>query len=96
MSTKWVKESKSDLESVQRLRMYLYDGNGNDELIDIYEQVTNEVEEIEEELYKEKYEDKEDFEGQYNDIRKDIELLIKNFKKLKRDEILNELERVLF
>lgn len=95
MSTEWIKESNCCLEGVQRLRGYLYDGNGNDELIDIYEQINDEVEKIEEDLYMVEEDNKEDFEGHYDAMRHDIEVLIKDFKKLGKDEILKELKRIV-
>lgn len=96
MSTTWVKETKSELDGVIRFREYLYNGNATDELVDIYEQVTDEVEELEDELYKLEYLEKEEFEDEYKEMKEGIEQLIKDFKKLKRDEILEELKRIVF
>lgn len=90
-----VVKNKSELDGVKKLHDYLYDMSAdNYELLEIYEQIDEEVDSLENDLISR--DEDEDFEGQVDEMTKDIKDLINNFKKFTRTEILDELERIIF
>jgi hypothetical protein len=90
-----VTKNKSNLKSVGKLHDYLYDMQvENYELLEIYEDIDVEVDSLESEIaYNNEY---AHIEQELDEVRKDIQYIIKNFKKLKRDDILDELKRIQF
>lgn len=81
---------KSEQGSVKRLHDYLYgkigEGKNVDELIEIYEEIDRGVTYLEEDS---------NYEEELVKLQEDIRGVIKNFKKLKRDEILEELNNIV-
>lgn len=85
-----VRENKSSIEGVSRLYRMLYDMEDNNyELLEIYEQIDEEVENLEDDLY---YAKESNYENEYKGLVDELEYIIKNFKKMTRADILRALE----
>lgn len=85
-----VKENKSSIEGVGRLYRMLYDMEDNNyELLEIYEQIDEEVESLEDDLY---YAKESNYENEHKRLVDELEYIIKNFKKMTRADILRVLE----
>lgn len=85
-----VKENKSSIESVGRLYRMLYDMEDNNyELLEIYEQIDEEVENLEDDLC---YAKELNYENEYKGLVDELEYIIKNFKKMTKANILRALE----
>src|SRR5690554_4045555 len=85
-----VRENKSSIEGIGRLYRMLYDMEDNNyELLEIYEQIDEEVENLEDDLY---YAKESNYENEYKGLVDEIEYIIKNFKKMTRADILRALE----
>ena len=90
-----VMKNKSESKGVSRLHNYLYDSyEENYELLEIYEQIDFEVDDLESKIsYNDEY---EYLEKEFDSIGKDLDRLVKDFKKMNRAEILEELQRISF
>lgn len=85
-----VKENKSSIEGVGRLYRMLYDMEDNNyELLEIYEQIDEEVENLEDDLC---YAKELNYENEYKGLVDELEYIIKNFKKMTKANILRALE----
>jgi len=85
-----VRENKSSIEGIGRLYRMLYDMEDNNyELLEIYEQIDEEVENLEDDLY---YAKESNYENEYKGLVDELEYIIKNFKKMTRADILRALE----
>lgn len=85
-----VRENKSSIEGVGRLYRMLYDMEDNNyELLEIYEQIDEEVENLQDDLY---YAKESNYENEYKGLVDELEYIVKNFKKMTRADILRALE----
>lgn len=88
-----VRENKSSIEGVGRLYRMLYDMEKNNyELLEIYEQIDEEVESLENDLY---YARESNYENEHKKLVDELEYMVKNFKKMKRVDILKALELLI-
>lgn len=93
-----IKENKSHLEGVKKLHYHLYDADdsvSNHELADIYEEIDSEVGELEESLY-EANQREDMFSEQVDVIKNDIQNILDDWENRDKDEIFQDLERILF
>ena len=91
-----VLQRESELGAISLLESYLRDMDSDDhELLDIYEEIDTEVY-ILETQYNDYIENHESAESELEELEDNIEKLIEDFKKLNRDEILEELKRIVF
>lgn len=85
-----VRENKSSIEGIGRLYRMLYDMEDNNyELLEIYEQIDEEVENLQDDLY---YAKESNYENEYKGLVDELEYIVKNFKKMTRADILRALE----
>lgn len=87
---------KADAKGVRRLHDYLYDDKSDQcELQEIYEEIDEQVDEVEEENYTLNM-SKDDFGAEAKELREQVQELVDNFEGYERDEILDALKRILF
>lgn len=88
-----VRENKSSIEGMERLYRMLYDMEDNNyELLEIYEQIDEEVESLEDDLY---YAKESNYENEHKWLVDELEYIVKNFKKMTRADILRALELLI-
>lgn len=88
-----VRENKSSIEGMERLYRMLYDMEDNNyELLEIYEQIDEEVENIEDDLC---YAKESNYENEHKKLVDELEYIVKNFKKMTRADILRALELLI-
>lgn len=88
-----VRENKSSIEGMERLYRMLYDMEDNNyELLEIYEQIDEEVESLEDDLY---YAKESNYENEHKGLVDELEYIVKNFKKMTRADILRALELLI-
>ena len=87
---------KAETEAVRKLHDYLYDDKSDQcELLEIYEEIDEQVDDVETELY-ELNMSKDSFDAEAKELREQVQKLVDDFEGYERDEILDELKRILF
>ncbi|UGO50614.1 hypothetical protein PQE68_gp023 [Bacillus phage vB_BanS_Sophrita] len=91
-----VTSPKANLEGVKALHDYLYDlKEENYEVLGIYEQIDGEINDVEEELYT-AHMTADSHHQRIEEIQNDIQNILDDWDNRDKDEIYDDLKRILF